>query len=208
LQLSRLEKSNKTSPKLEAQPRKPQKANSSKTTPTNHSSDRKLDQANKKHARSKKRQAYIADEDSASDISSECDDSENDTDALVEVCHLSKESIRMAIPSEWLADTGGSSHMSDQPLLFRNFERINKRIIKVGGGVMYCNHKGTVDVVCKDGSKMTLANVLYIPGLGVNLLSGRRICEAGLTGQFTKSHMYFKCGKNKIITAIMQDLGE
>jgi hypothetical protein len=43
---------------------------------------------------------YIADEDSSSDISSECDDSENDTDALVEVCHLSKESIRKAIPSE------------------------------------------------------------------------------------------------------------
>jgi hypothetical protein len=44
--------------------------------------------------------------------------------------------------------------------------------------MMYCNHKRTVDVVCKDGSKMTLANVLYIPRLGVNLLSGRRICEA------------------------------
>jgi hypothetical protein len=52
---------------------------------------------------------------------------------------------------------------------------------------------------------MTLANVLYIPGLGVNLLSGRRICEAGLTGQFSKSYMYFNCGKNKIITATMQD---
>jgi hypothetical protein len=79
------------------------------------------------------------------------------------------------------------------------------RIIKVGGRVMYCNHEGTVDVVCKDGSKMTLANVLYIPGLRVNLLSGRRFCEAGLTGQFSKSHMYFKCGKNMIITETMQD---
>jgi hypothetical protein len=84
---------------------------------------------------------YIADEDSASDISLECDDdSGNDTDALVEVCHLSKESIGKAVPSEWLADTGASSHMSDQPLLYRNFERINRRIIEVGGGVMYCNH--------------------------------------------------------------------
>jgi hypothetical protein len=46
-------------------------------------------------------QVYIADEDSSSDISSECDDnSENDTDALVEVCNLSKESMRNAIPSE------------------------------------------------------------------------------------------------------------
>jgi hypothetical protein len=75
----------------------------------------------------------------------------------------------------------------------------------VGRGVMYGNHKGTVDVVCKNNSKITLANILYIPGLGVKLLSGRRICERGLTGQFTKSHMYFKYGKNKIITATIQD---
>jgi hypothetical protein len=62
-----------------------------------------------------------------------------------------------------------------------------------------------VDLVCKDGSKITLPNVRFIPGLGVNLLSGRIICEAGLMGQFTKSHMYFKCEKNKIITATIQD---
>jgi hypothetical protein len=39
-----------------------------------------------------------------------------------------------------------------------------------------------VDVVYKDGSKITLANVLDIPGLGVNPFSGRRSCEAGLAG--------------------------
>jgi hypothetical protein len=116
---------------------------------------------------------YIADENFSSDISSECDNnSENDTNPLVEVYHLSKESIRKAIPSKCLADPGASSNMSDQPLLFWNFEGINKKIINVSGEVMYCNDKGTVDVVCKDGLKMTLANVLYIPGFGVNLLSG------------------------------------
>jgi hypothetical protein len=74
----------------------------------------------------------------------------------------------------------------------------------IGSGVIYCNHKWTVDVVFKDGSKMILANIVYIPGLGVNLLSGMRICEAALTYQFNKSQMYFTCGKNKIITATMQ----
>jgi hypothetical protein len=140
----------------------------SKMTPTDHFSNRNQAK-DKKHSRSKKYDAYIADEDSTSNISSECnDDSDNDTDTLVEVCHLSRESIKKAIPSEWLGDTGALSHMSNQPLLFRNFKRIKKRIIKVGGGVMYCNRKGTVDVICKDGSRMTLINVLYIPGLGVN----------------------------------------
>jgi hypothetical protein len=85
--------------------------------------------------------------------------------------------------------------MSDQRLLFKNVERINKRIIKVSKEARYCNYKGTVDIVCKEGSKMKLANVLYIPRLGVNLLSGRRICEPGLRGQIAISHMYCQCGK-------------
>jgi hypothetical protein len=43
----------------------------------------------------------IADEESSSDISSKYnDDSENNTDAFVEVCHHAKESIRKAIPSK------------------------------------------------------------------------------------------------------------
>jgi hypothetical protein len=72
----------------------------SKTTPPNHSSDRKLQQPNTKNLRPKKWQANIADEDSYSHISSECDDdSDNNTNAFVEVCHLSMESIRNAIPT-------------------------------------------------------------------------------------------------------------
>jgi hypothetical protein len=48
---------------------------------------------------------------------------------------------------------------------------------------MYCIHKEMVHVVCKDGSKMTLANIFCIPRLGEYLLSGKRICQARLTGQ-------------------------
>jgi hypothetical protein len=111
----------------------------------------------------------------------------------------------VSIPSEWLANTQPSLKISDQSVLIKNFEQINKRIINIGGGVIYCNHNGIVDVLCKDGSKMTLANVLYIPDLGVNLLYGSRVWTAGLTGQFSKSHMYFKCSKNKIILPIIHD---
>jgi hypothetical protein len=32
-----------------------------------------------------------------------------------------------------------------------------------------------------------------------------RICEAGLMGQFSESHMNFKYGKSKIIRATRQD---
>jgi hypothetical protein len=80
----------------------------SKMTPTDHFNDSKLAKDNKKNIRSKKSKAYIADEDSASNVSSECnDDSDNDTDALVNVCYLSKECIKKAIPSE-LSDSSDS----------------------------------------------------------------------------------------------------
>jgi hypothetical protein len=103
-------------------------------TTTNDSSNRKLDQPNKRYPGSNKWQAYIADEDSTSGISSKCDyNNDYDTDALVEICNLSRESIRTAIPSEWLADSGSLSHMSDHLVFFRNFEQIIKQIIKVGG---------------------------------------------------------------------------
>jgi hypothetical protein len=68
--------------------------------------------------------------------------------------------------------------------------------------VIYCNPKITIDLVFKDMSRMILTNKLYILGLGVNLLLGRRIYETGLIDQYTKSHMYLKQEKDKIITAM------
>jgi hypothetical protein len=106
----------------------------SKTTTTNDSSDQKLEYPNKRYHRSKKRQVYSAEEDSTSNISSKCDDdSDYDTDALVEICNLCKGSIGMAIPSESRVDSGSLSHISDQPVLFTIFEPIIKQIIKVDG---------------------------------------------------------------------------
>jgi hypothetical protein len=68
-------------------------------TLTNHCTNRKLEQANTKPTRSKKWQVYIGNEDSGSDISSlHSDDTENDTNALVEVCYLSKKSIEKSNP--------------------------------------------------------------------------------------------------------------
>src|SRR5438045_5250702 len=72
--------------------------------------------------------------------------------------------------------------MCDQPNLFRQLIPIKRRMVKVGGGVLYANHKGTANLVCQDGSSMLLADCLYVPDLGVNLLSARRLCEAGLKG--------------------------
>jgi hypothetical protein len=92
------------------------------------------------------------------------------------VCQLSKELIRKATPSIWPADTGATSHMSDQPNIFRQLIPIERRSIAVRGGVMYTDHKGVAELVCEDGSSLLLQDTLYVPGLGVNLVSARKIC--------------------------------
>ena len=57
---------------------------------------------------------------------------------------------------------------------------------------MCVNHKGVENIVCKNESSITLLDTLYVPGLGVNLLSARRVCEAGLVGSFDDNNMFFK----------------
>jgi hypothetical protein len=59
--------------------------------------------------------------------------------------------------------------------------------------------------MCKDGSSMVLKNVLYIPKLGTNLLSARRLCKVGLVGSFNLGTMYFKLNGKTIIKAKMEN---
>jgi hypothetical protein len=53
---------------------------------------------------------------------------------------------------------------------------------------------------------MTLLNVLYIPGLGTNLLSRDTLCEAGLYRSFNKRVIYMRADNNSLILkAVKQD---
>ena len=52
---------------------------------------------------------------------------------------------------------------------------------------------------------MLLLDILYIPGLGVNLLSTRHMCQAGLKAQFNNTYIHFKLGRKKVIKATMNN---
>jgi hypothetical protein len=69
--------------------------------------------------------------------------------------------------------------------------------------VIYIDYKGIVELVCKDGSSLLLQDTLYIPGLGVNLVSARKICQASLKGSFNENTIYFIQGNKKVISAKM-----
>jgi len=55
---------------------------------------------------------------------------------------------------------------------------------------MYTDHKGVAELVCEDGSSLLLQDTLYVPGLGVNLVSARKICQAGLKGSFNENQRF------------------
>jgi hypothetical protein len=81
--------------------------------------------------------------------------------------------------------------MTDQLRLFSDpLVRIKRRTIKVGGGKLYANHCGTAVMQDRHGNSVSLSSVLHGPKLGVNLFSGRRMCQKGLRGSFDEKGLY------------------
>ena len=93
--------------------------------------------------------------------------------------------------------------MSDQLDLFRSLKRCVRRIIQVGGGEIYSEYTREVVAIYEDSSRGLLRDVLYVPGLGINLLSIRKICDAGLKGRLDSTRIYFKKNRKKVIEAIL-----
>ena len=62
-----------------------------------------------------------------------------------------------------------------------------------------------MDIIYKDNSKMLFSKILYISRLEVNLLSEKRVCEAGLLEEFDSYHIYFKKDNKKIIRTRIQN---
>ena len=144
-----------------------------------------------------KGRAYDAESnDEANLTSSDGDDSEQEG----ETAAISKKAASKIPSSKWVADSGASSHMTDQLKLFSGpLVHIRRRTIKVGGRNLYADYVGEV-LLKAGGRKVTLSNVYYVPGLGVNLLSGKKLCESGLEGQFNAKvlRMRSKSGKTMV----------
>ncbi|KAI0995896.1 hypothetical protein K3495_g12285, partial [Podosphaera aphanis] len=88
----------------------------------------------------------------------------------------------------WMLDSGCSSHMSDQLTLFRGpLIQIRRRWIKVGGGYLFSDHIGEAVVKPEKGKSSTLW-ALYVPQLGVNLISCRKLCsDLGVSGDLSSN---------------------
>jgi hypothetical protein len=95
--------------------------------------------------------------------------------------------------------------MTNQRQLFRSLVPIKRRTIRVGGGKLYSWHMGVCELKVPSGRTTLLKDVLFVLNLGVNLLSGRKICsQLGVKGLFNSQTMYFIRGNEKIIRADIQ----
>jgi hypothetical protein len=75
--------------------------------------------------------------------------------------------------------------MTDDPRLFRSTLTPYRKGIKVGGGRIFSTHKGTAEMRLPDGKSASLSDVLYIPGLGINLLLAKKVCSnSAIKGTF------------------------
>ena len=153
---------------------------------------------NKKN--SSKKRAYNAEisEDSDSDIESSSSDLEEEEDG--ETAAISRKAASKISFFDWVADSGASAHITNQLRPFTGpLTKIRRRIVKVGGGKLYTTYIGRVLLKPRKGHEVVITNVFLVPGLGVNLLSGKRLTESGLEGRFDSYSMHIVSHEGKVM---------
>ncbi|RKF57445.1 hypothetical protein GcM3_188040 [Golovinomyces cichoracearum] len=109
----------------------------------------------------------------------------------------------------FISDTGCTNDMTDEYHLFTSkLIPISRRWIKVGGGKLFSDYKGSVLLKCPDGSSGVLHDVLLVEGLGVNLLSAKIFCERNnAKGMFDDKNLFFLDQNNNLILSAKLDNG-
>lgn len=134
-------------------------------------------QAMKRSRQKTSKKAFAAQEERQSSPASETSQPSADED-VDEVAHATVEAKGKYPSSEWLLDSCASSHMTDQQSLFRELKPLQRKIwVKVGGGYLHATHVGTAVMGGKKGKQIMLRKVLFVPGLGVNLVSWNQFSQ-------------------------------
>ena len=114
--------------------------------------------------------AFIAQE--AKPLTSDISGSPLEGEEVDEVAYSTVKAKGKYPSSDWLLDSCASSHMTDQPSLFRELKPLQtRRWIKVSGGYLYATHIGKAVMGGRKGKQIVLKNILLIPSLRVNLVS-------------------------------------
>ncbi|KAI1002516.1 hypothetical protein K3495_g5684 [Podosphaera aphanis] len=132
-----------------------QKQNKRKLKPFSQkkNSQKQLPQPKIEKSRRKKNHGFTAttDSDSSLNLLTSYNNESAESNSDIEIYRVSNEIISMTTPSIWATDTAASSHISDQKHLFRQLVPIRRRTIMVGGGKLYAELIGTIEITCDDG---------------------------------------------------------
>ncbi|XP_074266326.1 uncharacterized protein LOC141588800 [Silene latifolia] len=84
--------------------------------------------------------------------------------------------------SDWILDTGASRHLCANKDLFAEFEDVaDGECVYMGNSSSHCYHpKGKIFLKLTSGKTLALNNVLYVPTLRRNLVSGALLNKAGV----------------------------
>lgn len=130
-------------------------------------------------------------------------DTDSSQSESYQVCYSAKlERYRKAEKSGsvWFGDTGASAHMIDRLDYFiGKIKPLANQYVKLGGGrKLSVVGSGKAEIRLK-GGKVILSSVLFVPGLGVSLVSGRQLCKSGLKGSFDGHGLYLHSSDGSLI---------
>ena len=99
----------------------------------------------------------------------------------------------------WHVDSGASSHLPGCRAWFTELHQCYPcTVVTANHGTLKCTQRGTVTLNTERG-RIHVRNVLYVPSLGVNLLSVSAIVNAGMRVRFTKGGCRISTSHNKLI---------
>jgi transposase InsO family protein len=99
----------------------------------------------------------------------------------------------------WHVDSGASSHLTGCRAWFTELHSCAPcTVVAANHGTLTCTQRGTVTLNTERG-RIHVRDVLYVPSLGVNLLSVSAIVNAGMRVRFTKGGCRISTSRNKLI---------
>ena len=84
-------------------------------------------------------------------------------------------------PKEWWIDTGATRHVCSDKKMFSTFEPIEtgEKVVMGNSATSEINGQGKVVLKMTSGKELTLTNVLYVPEIRKNLVSGSLLNSHG-----------------------------
>ncbi len=96
----------------------------------------------------------------------------------------------------WVIDSGATAHCTDDRLIFQNLTPRTGKLTTAGGSLRIVG-RGDVIITLPNGSTARLGDVLFVPGIGTNLLSTQALLANGVENhQLIKGVDFYQEGEN------------